>query len=102
MLNAATRQGIASASVTVSPSSLQGMTKPKGVGGRKSKGPRVFRGARLPEYVDEALVRVAAQQGLTANDFIVNAIAAHCGLERVFPPRPQLFEPQELALKQAS
>lgn len=68
----------------------------------KHKGDRVFRGARIPIPVNEALVEAAAQQGLTANDFIVNAIAAHCGLERVFPPRPQLFEPQELALRQAS
>lgn len=99
MLSTTTRQGVASKPVTVSRSSLRGMTKPKGVGGRKSKGPRVFRGSRLPEYVDEALVEAAAQQGLTVNDFIVNAIAAHCGLERVFPPRPPLFAPQELTLR---
>lgn len=68
----------------------------------KHKGDRVFRGARLPIPVNEALLAAAAQQGLTANDFIVNAIATHCGMEPVFPARTPLFAPEELELRQAS
>jgi hypothetical protein len=68
-------------------------------GGRKSKGERVFRGARLPEYVDEALVDAAEREGLSISDLIANAVAARYGLPLVAEPTPGLFQPEELALR---
>ena len=97
----ATRPQSASHFVTVSPSSVRVMAIASTRGGRKSKGARVFRAARLPEYVDEALIKAVESEGVSLNDFIVNAVAARCGLAEPFPGRPPLFDPEELALQKA-
>ena len=74
----------------------------KTYGGRKSKGERTFRGARLPAYVDAALVEAADREGLTVSDLIGNALAARYGLPLVAEPQTMLYQPEELALRQAS
>ena len=71
----------------------------KTYGGRKSKGERVFRGARLPAYVDAALVAAADREGLSVSDLIGNALAARYGLPLVAEPKIRLYEPEELTLR---
>lgn len=63
--------------------------------------PRQGRTARLPLYLDDALLKRAEEDGLTVNDTINNAIAHYVGLPLPAPPRDQRAEQQELRLKEA-
>jgi len=68
----------------------------------KHKGDRKYRGVRMAPYIDEALGEAAEKAGLNYNDFIVNAIAAACGLAKPFAERPTLDPTLELTLQRAS
>lgn len=70
--------------------------------GRPHKGPRQQRTVRVSRTLNERIAIDAAAQGLTMSDFLANIVHAHYGLPPVVAPQSLLYQPEELALRQAS
>ncbi|NYI42895.1 hypothetical protein [Demequina lutea] len=70
--------------------------------GRPHKGARAQRTVRVARELNERIEDDAAAQGLTMSDFLANIVHEHYGLPPVAQPQPMLYQPEELALKQAS
>jgi uncharacterized protein (DUF1778 family) len=69
---------------------------------RQRTGDRVLRAFRVSRDVNALIEADAAAQGLPMSDFLANLVHAHYGRPPVATPQTYMYQPEELALRQAS